>query len=48
MVQYDLRGNHLCNSSDVLIAILVGESKVIVEAESHIVAIKAVCRKPKM
>ena len=48
MLQYDPRGNHLCNSSDVLIAILLGESKVFVEAESHIVAIKAICRKPKM
>ena len=48
MLQYDLRRSHLCNSSDVLIAILFRESKVSVEAESHIVAIKAIRRKSKM
>jgi hypothetical protein len=48
MVWYDLRGNYLCNSSDVLIAVLLREPKVFVEAESHIVTVKAICSKPKM
>jgi hypothetical protein len=39
---------HLCYPSNVLVPVLFGETQVLVKAEAHIVAIKAVCSESKM
>jgi hypothetical protein len=42
------KSTHLCYPPDVLVSVFLCKAEVLVEAEAHIVAIKAVCCESKM
>jgi hypothetical protein len=45
---HDSKTTHLSDPADVLVAVLLGEVQVLVQAEAHIVAVQAVRRKAQV